>query len=476
VKRARVAVSIAAVGVATAVGISLLTPAGANPALPTLVSDNPANWTPAISGNACLSDDVADETCRRVRDITRIGDQVWAGGIIDSVTDRTTGSTGTYGNAVSFNARTGAVRTDFRPMFTGAGGRIQDGQVHAVERSTGGTTVWFGGEFKQVNGVANKGLIRWDVATNRQYTAFNARIGTDNKSSRVYDVKYFCNRLWVAGDFTKVGDVTRTALVSLDPTTGTVTNQVNLGISGTANSTAGPTRVMKIAPSPNCSRVVIVGNFTRIAGHERYQVAVLNVSPTTGNATLAPWYSPLHLRASQPGVGTSACGTAQPAWVRDVDWAPDGTWWALAGTGGHHPYPALCDSVSRWTNNDSTDARPVWINYSGGDTFLSVRVTGQHVYVGGHFKELDEAVYRNGRKVGFTGHEHYGLGVIAATASSGMSVPGWNDGSTTGRGGGWSAMLVNPGPSGTASGLWVGGDADTIKGEGGKRVALLPLP
>ena len=50
--------------------------------------------------------------------------------------------------------------------------------------------------------------------------------------------------------------------------------------------------------------------------------------------------------------------------------------------------------MSRWTNNDSTNAEPVWINYTGGDTFLSVRSPAQHVYVGGHFRVLDHVVYR----------------------------------------------------------------------------------
>jgi hypothetical protein len=475
VKRARLAVAIGATGVAAVLGISLLTPSGgATPALPSLVSDNPVNYTPIIRGNECLDDQVADATCRRIRDITRIGDTVWAGGVVDKVTDQTTGQTSTFGNAISFNAKTGAVRSDFRPTFTDSAGGLPGGQVQAVERSTFGTAVWFGGEFKQVNGAASKGLVRWDVATNKQFTQFNPRIGSDNKTAKVYDVKYFCGHLWVAGDFTQVGGVNRTALVSLDPTTGAVTNEVNLGISGTSSSTAGPTRVTKIAVSPNCKRAVIIGNFRSVVGHERYQVAVLNVS-STGTASLAAWYSPFHLRASQLGVGANPCGESLPVYVRDVDWAPDGTWWALATTGGDRPYPTLCDSVSRWTNDDNTDARPVWINYTGGDTFLSVRVTGQHVYVGGHFRELDHAVYRFGKKVNFVGHTHWGLGVIAATFSSGMSVSGWNDGDTTGRGAGWAGMLVNPGPKGTASGVWVGGDANTIKGETGKRIALLPL-
>ena len=114
-KRARVGVAVAVTGLAAVLGISLLTPSGgANPALPTLVSDNPANYTPVLSGTGCYNSTLT-ETCRQVRDITRIGDQVWAGGVIDTVTDQTNGAVGTYGNAVSFNARTGAVRTDFRP-------------------------------------------------------------------------------------------------------------------------------------------------------------------------------------------------------------------------------------------------------------------------------------------------------------------------------------------------------------------------
>ena len=175
-KRARVAVAVTVTGLAAVLGISLLTPSGgATPALPSRVSDNPVDYTPVISGNACLSDDVADASCRRVRDITRLGDSVYVGGIIDSVTDRTNGAVRTVGNAMMFNARTGQVSTGFHPKFTGATGALTDGQVLAVERSTGGSAVWFGGEFKQVDGVTNRGLIRWDVATNKQYTAFNAR-------------------------------------------------------------------------------------------------------------------------------------------------------------------------------------------------------------------------------------------------------------------------------------------------------------
>jgi len=476
VKPSRVVVAAGALAVSVALGATLVVPAGASSALPALVSDNPVNYTPNVTGSACYSG--TDPTlCRRILDIARIGNTVYAGGVIGAVKNANGTSAGTYGNAVAFNALTGAVKTDFRPAFVGASGQIYDGQVNAVERNTEGTAVWLGGEFKKLNGAGARGLVRWDVASNALYSAFQPKIGADGGAARVYDVKFFCGRLWVAGNFTSAGGVARRALVSLDPTTGAATDQVNLGISGTAGASSGPTRVFKIAPSPDCRRVVIIGNFTQISGKERYQAAVLNVEPTTGVATLAPWYSPYHLRASQPGVGSNPCSAdSVPVWGRDVDWAPDGTWWALATTGGHHPYPTLCDSVSRWTNNDSTDARPVWINYSGGDTFMSVRVTGSHVYVGGHFRYLDHAVYRAGTKVyAGPGHVHYGLGALYATLTSGMAVPSWNDGTSTARGAGWTAMLVTSGGAGTASGLWVGGDDSRISGESGKRIALLPL-
>jgi hypothetical protein len=403
---------------------------------------------------------------------------VYAGGIIDTVrTASGTAVPGPFANAIAFDAITGAVKQDVRPQFTGPSGQVYDGQVNAVERSTYGSAVWFGGQFKRLNGVTRRGLVRWDVASSSIFSQFAPEIGTPTTTSTVYDVKYFCGRLWVAGDFTSVNGVARTALVSLDPTTGALTNQVNLNITGTANSIAGPTRVYRMAPSPNCSRVVIIGNFTHVSGKERYQVAVLNVNKTSGAASLAPWYSPYHLRASQAGVGADACSpNAAPVWGRDVDWAPDGTWWALGGTGGNHFYPALCDSVSRWTNDDNPDARPIWINYTGGDTIHSVRITGAHVYVGGHFRQLDHAVYRQGHKV-YAGPDtvHYGLGVIYATLTSGMSERTWNPGTNTGLGAGWTAMLVTTGGPGTASGLWVGGDTDLIQGERGKRIALLPL-
>ena len=55
--------------------------------------------------------------------------------------------------------------------------------------------------------------------------------------------------------------------------------------------------------------MVLIGNFTQIANHVRYQVAVVNVSPTGGRARW-PLGQPATWRASQPGVGGTAPAAA----------------------------------------------------------------------------------------------------------------------------------------------------------------------
>jgi hypothetical protein len=152
VKRSRVAIAVGAVGAAVVLGLSLLPASGgAAAALPKLVSTNPVDYTPNVVGSDCFTG--TDTTlCRRVNDIARIGNTVWAGGVIGLVRNPNGSSAGTYGNALSFDALTGAVNTAFKPIFTGPSNAIYDGQVNAVERSSGGTAVWFAASSRSSTG------------------------------------------------------------------------------------------------------------------------------------------------------------------------------------------------------------------------------------------------------------------------------------------------------------------------------------
>ena len=202
--------------------------------------------------------------------------------------------------------------------------------------------------------------------------------------------------------------------------------------------------------------------------------------PTTGVASLAPWYSLTHLRASQPGPSAPSAvrGTALPVWTRDVDWAPDGTWWALgrhrrqhgrtrrcatrsaAGPTTTAPTPGRCGSTTAAGTRSSASGSPA-------STCTSAATSGCSTH----------AVYRNGDKVGFDRpralrprrHRRH-------RPPAGCRCSGWNDGvdhrprRRLGRDAGRPRRQPARG-----SGLWVGGDSGLIKGETGKRVALLPV-
>jgi hypothetical protein len=456
-------------------------------ALPGLVSDTPASYTPNVTGAACYDPAVAT-SCRQVRAYEVVGDTVYAGGAIDSVLNPNGSSAGTYGNVLAFNLRTGVVDTAFRPLFKGSNG-VYDGTVNALLASPDGKSLFIGGDFKTVNGRSAPGLVKWDLATNTQVTGFLPRIGADGSSRKVNALAWVGGQLWVGGFFTSAGGASRRALASLDPVTGNATGAVNVAVAGaSASADSGATSILKIAVNPAASRAVLIGNFTSVSGAVRYQVAMLNID-AAGTASLAGWAATYNTTASQYGVGSRACTANKSVWVRDVDWAPDGGSFVLAGTGGGHYYPSLCDSVSRWPVpanpvDDTANVYPLWINYSNADTFLSVRTSGSYAYAGGHQKSMNYRVYRGPgtrapslvyqdnsvHTIGsdtFSGEVHYGL--TALDTATGLAVPTWNAGSSTERGKGWSGMQV------TSSGLLVGGDVSRLHGFFGHRIGYLPL-
>lgn len=396
----------------------------------TVVGTNPVDWTPhALDGT--------------VYRILQIGNRVYLAGSFTTV--RNAGQTAQLAmpRLVALDATTGRIDTTFRPVVNGT--------VKALAAAPDGRSLYIGGAFTTVNGVAAPRVARVDAATGARVAGF-APAALNNQ---VNDMRLVGNRLILGGAFQTVGGVTRRALAALNATTGAADASVNLRIEGPRKTTSGATAPVKIEAldvSADGRRLVFVGNFSSVAGVARHQLAVANLSDT--GATLSGWST---LRY-QP-----QCAASMPTYLRGVDISPDGTWFVAVTTGAAFP-GTLCDAASRFEfGAEAGGKQPTWVNYTGGDTLLSVAITGAAVYVGGHQRWLDNPYGRNSAGAGAVSRP--GIGAIHPTTGKALA---WNP--TKDRGVGTAELYA------TDRGLWVGSDTVTVAGEYHARVAFLPLP
>jgi hypothetical protein len=397
--------------------------AGASIGLGAVVSANPANWTPNVADGA-------------VYKFVQVGQTMYAGGSFSSVSTASgvsPGGTFVRSNLVAFNPGTGVISA-YAPSVNGA--------VWAL--ATDGTSLYVGGTFTTVNGIARRALAKLNPATGAVDTAFNAGF----TSGRVTDAAVVGGRLIVGGTFPG-------KLRAINLATGANTGYIKLGISGTVADNAGPVQVYRFAVNPAGTRVVAVGNFTTVAGQTRYRAFMANLDTTP--ATLNAWYyAPLQNMCK---------GSKLPDYMRDVDFSPDGSYFVFVST-GYIPqsgglFRDLCDATARFETGVASPTRPTWINYTGGDTLHSVAVTDVATYVQGHQRWLDNPYGADTAGPGAVSRP--GIGAIDPTSGLALS---WNP--TKDRGVGGKDLYV------TSQGLWVGSDTTHIGHEYHARIALMP--
>jgi hypothetical protein len=397
--------------------------AEASIALGRVVSANPANFTPNVANGA-------------VYKLAAVGGTMYAGGSFTSVsTAPGVSPAGTFArpHVFAFNSSTGVIAS-FAPAVNGA--------VWAL--ASDGTSLYVGGQFTAVNGVGRRGVVKLNPVTGAVDTAFNARFG----SGAVFELAVVGGRLIAGGSFPK-------RLAALNLATGGDTGYLNLGITGSVASNAGPTDVYRFAVNPAGTRLVAVGNFTTVSGQTRYRAFMVTLGATAG--TLNPWYY-------QPLVNMCAAD-GLPQYLKDVDFSPDGSYFVIDGTGfvprSGGLFRDICDAAARFETGITAPNRPTWINYTGGDTLHSVAVTDVAVYVQGHQRWLDNPFGRDFAGSGAVSRP--GIGAIDPV--TGKALP-WNPTKTRGVGG--KDLLV------TRQGLWVASDTETIGGEHHERIALMP--
>lgn len=483
-RRARRWVSAAITGVAALMATQGVTanPAMAAPFQDEIVTDVASTLTPRVPGKLCYPGVPDPTACRQVLKMIRIGDWIYAAGVIDTVSDGSgTTVTSGFSNLFRFNAITHALDTAFKPQFFRTVGVVHDAGVSGLAASADGSSLYVAGRFTKVasapggTALTRRGLAMISTSSGAVSSAFNAKICAGGGPCVAYDVQLVANRsLWVGGNFTMVNKVSRKALASLDPATGALNNEVQLSVDG-APVTITTTKVTRIAANPASTRAVILGNFGSVAGQTRQEVAVLDIDPATGSASVNSWNAPNHLPASVSGCSTKLI------WPKDVDWDPTGSFFNIVATGGggFEPWPALCDAYSRWRDNGDANSIPVVYNQTEVDSIFSVCDVGPRVYVGGHFKSLNHRIRIDGVQVkpptGTVNERHYGLGVI--NTSTGLAVTAWNNSIETGRGAGWGGVLCEPGSAATGGGVYFGGDATGVNGNPEiERLAYFPAP
>ena len=418
---ARLSGSVLAVAALAAAGVAAL---AVGPAVPhdAVVAAVPARATLQVLDGAVLT-------------VAQVGRTVLLGGSFTKVRSPG-GAVVSQPRVAAFDAVTGELRSGFAPQL--------DGAVQALAAGPREGTVYVGGDFNTLGGVKRKGLVLLDLATGAPADgfAFPASNGT------VQTVELVGDRLFVGGTFTKLGAKLRGGLASLaadsgrldDYLTSSVTENHNWTTSSPVGNAKAAVGVTRLDVTPDGTKMVAIGNFRKVDGLVKDQIAMWDLGASA--ATVRNWrtlrYEPACLEKKYD------------SYVRDLEVAPDGTYFVVATTGGHR-VGALCDTAARWETSTTGQAvEPTWANYSGADSLLSTAVTGEAVYVGGHQRWLNNGLGRDDAGQGAVPRP----GVGALDPVTGVPLA-WNPGRHP-RGVGATALHATP------DGLWMGSDTSYV--------------
>ena len=386
-----------------------------------VVSDNPADWTPQVLDGA-------------VYQVIQVGTRMYAVGSFTRATDAGSDRVRRVGSVLAFDARTGRIDPGFRPNLAGP--------ATAIVAAPDGRSLYVGGDFDRPSPY----VTRLDAGTGAPVPGFRPAT-LDGPVSRLSLVG---RRLLVGGSFQTVDGYPRPALTALDPVDGHDTGEVDLRFAEprrTSSGASAPIKVTAMAATPDGRTLVVGGNFGRVAGRVRDQLAVVDL--TGDRARLASWSTDRY---------RPQCSDHFPTYVRGIAVAPTGSWFVVAATGGARE-GKLCDAVARFDLARGGDPR--WVNWTGGDTLLSAAVTDAAVYVGGHQRWMDNPQGHNDAGPGAVSRP----GIAAVSTSDGHAL-GWNPRKDRGIG----VFCILP----TAAGLWITSDTTHVHGEYHARIVFFP--
>ncbi|WP_433392750.1 hypothetical protein [Micromonospora sp. KLBMP9576] len=402
----------------------------------TLVSANPADATPHAKDG-------------ETRAFAQVGSTVYVGGSFTQIRQTASAAWTTRRYLFGYDRTSGTISTTFLPVL--------DGAVNTMVAGPGGTLI-VGGTFKTVNGVARKNLVALDPATGEIVDSWVGR----SDGGTVRDLALHGNWLYVAGAFNWLNGTAHVGLGRLNATTGAI--DPTFVVDATVGRRGTTPYAWTLDVSPDGGTLVVGGNFTLVNGLPRNQMALVDLS---GTPTVLDW-------STEKFVAPCADPTTFVHYVQDVKFGADGTWFVVGTNGGAGWPAAYCDALVRFeTAARGAGQLATWADYTGNDTITSVEVADNVIYLGGHFRWLNNPNASDAAGNGAVDR----LGIAAVTPATGMPV-NWNP-----RRSGSASM-----PAGTSNwgssvpvlwrgsdGLYFGHNSDGMGNEYHGRLGMFPL-
>lgn len=383
----------------------------------------------------------------RVEAIAIDGDTVYVGGTFTQVQNPLGGDIIDQPYLFAYSKSSGDVIRTFDPQLNNA--------VLALENTgdaEGG--VFAGGVFGNLNGQTSRGRLAKIGIDGDRVSGFRAR-----PNASVKTMVRLGNTLYIGGNFDSITSTPVEHLAAVDTVSGAIDQNLNFDFDGvlSTNRTMGVQGVDDIDITSDGSTMVIAGNFQSIDGLSRTRLAVLELD---GQARVSDWNTDVF--------DVQCPARLFPQSIRGIDIAPDDSYFVVANFGFRIIGNPACDTTNRFDFNDLTDtnAQPTWTNYTGGDSVYEVVATDHAIYIGGHFRWLNNDLDPTGHNRGPGSTERAGM--AALDPKNGLTLLDWRSDRAP-RGLGTFALISEP------EGLYIGDDTDTQNGTRAAKLTFLPI-
>ena len=315
--------------------------------------------------------------------------------------------------------------------------------------------VFVGGTFGNLNGEFSRGrFAKIDVDGDR-VSGFSARVNAVvNSMVRLNDT------LYIGGSFSNISSTPVERLAALDTTTGAVSPDLNLDFGGihttsNVNETRAVQGVQDMDITSDGKVMVIIGNFESIDGISRDRLALLELD---GQARVSDWNTDVF--------DTDCPSPIFPQYILGMDISPDNQYLVTATSGYRITGNPACDTTVRFDIDDltNTDVQPTWVNYTGGDSVYEVVASDHAVYVGGHFRWLNNFGGSDNLQPGGVAR----AGMAALDPLNGLTLLNWQSDRTP-RGRGTFSLIA------ADEGLYIGDDTDFLNGTEHRKLKFLPI-